>query len=99
MVPVQPAPGTAGGYLRAPRRTSAPYVKNLLVLRGYRLTTGYAGFFPAVRHPLGGARSLQLSGIAMVVHAGGLPAGRAAAASPACDCSTMAARDAPARCS
>ena len=32
------------------------------MLRGYRLTTGYVGFFPAVRHPIGGERSLQLSG-------------------------------------
>ena len=32
------------------------------MLRGYRLTTGYVGFFPAVRHPIGGELSLQLSG-------------------------------------
>ena len=46
------AAGPAGG----------PYEKNVLVLRGYRLSTGYVGFFPAVRHPLGQAKSLQLSG-------------------------------------
>ena len=34
----------------------------MLVLRGYRLTTGYVGFFPAVRHPIGGEPSRQLSG-------------------------------------
>ena len=61
MVPVKQATGPPEDtYAAAP--DLGPYVKNLLVLKGYRLTTGYAGFFPAVRHPIGGARSLQLSG-------------------------------------
>ena len=61
MVSVQPAPARPEDtYAAAP--DGGTYVKNLLVLRGYRLTTGYVGFFPAVRHPLGGERSLQLSG-------------------------------------
>ena len=50
------------GHLRGRAGRRLAYVKNLLVLRGYRLTTGYVGFFPAVRHPIGGERSLQLSG-------------------------------------
>ncbi len=61
MVTVKPASGRPEDtYAAAP--DVGPYVKNLLVLRGYRLTTGYVGFFPAVRHPIGGERSLQLSG-------------------------------------
>ncbi len=36
--------------------------KNALVLKGYRLSTGYAGFFPAVHHPIGGSTTLALSG-------------------------------------
>jgi hypothetical protein len=61
MVAVQPAPGRPqDAYAAAPELGA--YVKNVLVLRGYRLATGYAGFFPAVRHPIGGERSLQLSG-------------------------------------
>jgi len=61
MVPVKAATGPPENtYAAAPE--VGQYVKNLLVLKGYRLTTGYAGFFPAVRHPIGGERSLQLSG-------------------------------------
>jgi hypothetical protein len=61
LVAVKPATGRPEDtYAAAP--LLGPYVKNLLVLRGYRLVTGYAGFFPAVRHPIGGERSLQLSG-------------------------------------
>jgi hypothetical protein len=61
MVTVKPASGRPEDtYASAP--DVGPYVKNLLVLRDYRLTTGYVGFFPAVRHPIGGERSLQLSG-------------------------------------
>jgi hypothetical protein len=58
-VPTAPA-RPEDSYAAAPE--DGPYAKNVLVLRGYRLTTGYAGFFPAVRHPLGGATALQLSG-------------------------------------
>jgi len=61
MVPVRPASGRPDEtYAAAPE--GGQYAKNVLVLRGYRLTTGYVGFFPAVRHPIGGERSLQLSG-------------------------------------
>ena len=38
------------------------YLKNQLVLRGYRLTTGYVGLFPATRHAFGGDEALRLSG-------------------------------------
>ena len=61
LVAVQPAPSRPeDSYAAAP--DAGNYVKNMLVLRGYRLTTGYVGFFPAVRHPIGGESSLQLSG-------------------------------------
>jgi hypothetical protein len=36
--------------------------KNALVLKGYRLSNGYAGFFPTAHHPIGGSTSLALSG-------------------------------------
>jgi hypothetical protein len=35
---------------------------NVLLLRGYRLTTGYVGLFPASVHPLGGEVNARLSG-------------------------------------
>jgi hypothetical protein len=38
------------------------YRSNQLVLRGYRLTTGYAGLSPAMRHPFDGKEAMQLSG-------------------------------------
>ena len=61
LVAVQPAPPRPeDSYAAAPEVGN--YVKNILVLRGYRLTTGYVGFFPAVRHPIGGELSLLLSG-------------------------------------
>lgn len=48
---VPPAPpAIEETYASAP--TSGPYRSNLLVMRGYRLTNGYAGLFPATRHPL-----------------------------------------------
>ena len=71
MVAVQPAPGRPeDAYAAAP--DAGNYAKNLLVLRGYRLTTGYVGFFPAVRHPIGGEPSLQLSGTRWMFTPGGV---------------------------
>jgi Bacterial membrane protein YfhO len=55
----------------APRETDAAYASasdnglyrsNQLVLRGYRLTTGYVGLYPAARHQLDGDEALRLSG-------------------------------------
>ena len=61
LVAVQPAPSRPeDSYAAAPEVGN--YVKNILVMRGYRLTTGYVGFFPAVLHPIGGELSLLLSG-------------------------------------
>jgi hypothetical protein len=40
----------------------SPYFSNVLILRGYRLTSGYAGLFPASRHPLEGESARKLSG-------------------------------------
>ncbi len=58
---IPPTPAEpAASYAAAP--ASGPYTHNVLVLRGYRLTTGYAGLFPATRHPLGGETALRLSG-------------------------------------
>lgn len=57
-----PAPpdNPADSYAAAPQR--GPYRANVLVLRGYRLATGYAGLFPATRHPLDSDVALRLSG-------------------------------------
>jgi hypothetical protein len=44
--------GTAGG----------PYWSDVLVLRGYRLTSGYVGLFPAAVHPLDSEVAIRLSG-------------------------------------
>jgi hypothetical protein len=56
---------------QAPPQTEAAYAaatdyglyrSNQLVLRGYRLTSGYVGLYPATRHPLDGDEALRLSG-------------------------------------
>jgi hypothetical protein len=68
--PAQPVDAVAAAAPRAPDETAAsyafverdPYLSNVLVLRGYRLTSGYAGLFPASRHPLEGERTRVLSG-------------------------------------
>jgi hypothetical protein len=58
---VVPAPENAGeSYAAAPAR--GPYQSNILVLRGYRLTNGYAGLFPAAQNPINSETSLRLSG-------------------------------------
>ena len=54
--PIDPAES----YAAAP--DIGPYSHNLLVMRGYRLTTGYAGLFPATRNPLDDDLALRLSG-------------------------------------
>lgn len=41
---------------------ASPYATDVLVLRGYRLTTGYVGLFPATRYPLDSEMALRLSG-------------------------------------
>ena len=40
----------------------SPYFSNVLILRGYRLTSGYAGLYPASRHPLEGESVRGLAG-------------------------------------
>jgi hypothetical protein len=40
----------------------SPYSSDVLVLRGYRLTTGYVGLFPATRHPLESETARRLTG-------------------------------------
>jgi hypothetical protein len=58
---VPPAPGDlADSYAAAP--AGGPYNADLLVLRGYRLTSGYVGLFPAARYPLDSEIALRLSG-------------------------------------
>jgi hypothetical protein len=39
-----------------------PYRSDLLVMRGYRLTSGYVALYPATRHPLDGDLARELSG-------------------------------------
>jgi hypothetical protein len=61
LVSVKPAPARpADSYAAAPE--VGPFVKNLLVVKGYRLTTGYVGFFPAAHHPLNGPDAIRLGG-------------------------------------
>jgi hypothetical protein len=58
---IPPAPDLAAdAYAAAPTR--GPYQADALVLRGYRLTSGYAGLFPQSRHPLDGRDTRILSG-------------------------------------
>ena len=58
-IPAPPATA-AGTYAIGPKR--GPYQPNVLVLRGYRLSAGYAGLFPASRHPLESEAALRLAG-------------------------------------
>jgi hypothetical protein len=61
MVAVKPAPNRpADSYAAAP--DDGPFVKNLLVVKGYRLATGYVGFFPVAHHPLNGPEAIRLGG-------------------------------------
>ena len=58
---IPPAPvDPAESYATAPGL--GRYSGNLLVMRGYRLTTGYAGLFPNTRHPLASDLVFRLSG-------------------------------------
>jgi hypothetical protein len=61
MVAVKPAPQRPEDTYAAAPDVGA-FVKNLLVVRGYRLTTGYVGFFPLAHHPLNGPDAIRLSG-------------------------------------
>ncbi len=72
---VVPAPEEpADSYAAAPPQ--GRYRSDLLVMRGYRLTTGYVGLFPATHHPLDSPATLQLSGTRWLISSGGhrLPA-------------------------
>jgi hypothetical protein len=58
---IPPAPhGPAQAY--AAVRDRGFFSSDLLVLGGYRLTSGYVGLFPATVHPLDSDVALQLSG-------------------------------------
>jgi hypothetical protein len=50
----------ADSYASATDR--GPYRSDLLVMRGYRLTSGYVGLYPATLHPLDGDVARELSG-------------------------------------
>ena len=63
--PIDPAES----YAAAP--AVGPYSGNFLVMRGYRLTTGYAGLYPASRNPLDDDLALRLSGTRWFFDAGG----------------------------
>jgi hypothetical protein len=58
-IPAAPA-DPARAYAAAPE--NGPYSHNVLILRGYRLTSGYVGLFPASFHPLDGDVTQRLSG-------------------------------------
>jgi hypothetical protein len=61
LVTIKPAPTRpADRYAAAPE--DGPFAKNLLVVKGYRLATGYVGFFPAAHHPLNGPDAIRLGG-------------------------------------
>ncbi len=67
---IPPAPDApAASYATAPER--GPYKDDLLVLKGYRLTNGYVGLFPAGRHPLDGVLAMRLAGTRWVFTNGG----------------------------
>jgi hypothetical protein len=55
-----PPDSPADSYASAPGHGS--YRLDVLILRGYRLTSGYVGLFPAARHPLDGEIARRLSG-------------------------------------
>jgi hypothetical protein len=55
-----PPDDPAETYASAPAR--GPYRPNVLVLRGYRLTSGYVALFPATTHPLNSDIAQRLSG-------------------------------------
>jgi hypothetical protein len=58
---ILPAPAdTADSYAAAP--ADGPYRSDVLVLKGYRLTSGYVGLFPASFYPLNGPSSRKFSG-------------------------------------
>ncbi len=58
---IPPAPAdTTNSYASAPDR--GPYRLDLLVMRGYRLTSGYVALYPATRHPLDSDLARELSG-------------------------------------
>jgi hypothetical protein len=58
---VPPAPDNpAASYAFVARHS--PYSSDVLVMRGYRLTSGYVGLFPATRHGLESAMAVRLSG-------------------------------------
>ena len=68
---VPPAPqNPADAYAAAPAR--GPYSHDLLVMRGYRLTSGYVGLFPATSHPLDSDDTQRLSGTRWVFTPDGL---------------------------
>jgi hypothetical protein len=55
-----PPIGTADSYTSAP--SEGPYRGDLLVMKGYRLTSGYVALYPATRDPLDSAIFRRLSG-------------------------------------
>jgi hypothetical protein len=68
---IPPAPVVAGeAYAAAP--ANGPYKANLLVLAGYRLTTGYVGLFPASQHPLDSKEALTFSGTRWIFNEAGV---------------------------
>jgi hypothetical protein len=55
-----PPPGSDPPYASAPEY--GPFRSDLAVLKGYRLTSGYVGLYPATEHPLDSIEWLRLAG-------------------------------------
>jgi hypothetical protein len=56
--PAPAAPADAYAFVQR----HGPYSSDVLVLRGYRLTSGYVGLFPATTHPLESDAAIRLTG-------------------------------------
>jgi len=56
----QPPDNVVESYASAPE--NGRYRSDILVMAGYRLTSGYVGLFPAVEHPLDSTLAMELSG-------------------------------------
>jgi len=65
-----PPPG--GGPTYAAAGGEGRFSRDLAVMKGYRLTTGYVALFPATRHPLDSEEALWLSGTQWLIRADGV---------------------------
>ena len=66
---IEPAPEEGPTYVAAP--DGGPLRGDILVLKGYRLTTGYVALFPATHHPLDSTEWQLLAGTQWAVNQAG----------------------------